>query len=79
MDEKSFINQPISGLGLSNDFLKTSEKMAFGTIAEILKVDPVDLLKRDGFNYNWLGELIEFLTKHQLLHILQPIPGKSYG
>lgn len=77
MDRQSLIDQPLTLLGLSSDFLNASRMMEFETIADILKVEPMDLVGRAGFNYNWLGELTEFLSKHHLLHILQPIPGKS--
>lgn len=79
MDDKLLIDQPISLLGLSRDFIEASRVMEFGTIKEILAIDPKELVAMEGFNYNWLCELVTFLNKHQLVHLLQPVPGKSHG
>ena len=73
------ITRPISLLGLSKDFLKASKAMGFETIADILAVQPMILVEKEGFNYNWLGELVKFLTKHKLLYLLQPLPGNNPG
>jgi hypothetical protein len=79
MDEKSLIYQPISLLGLSKDFLNASKAMEFETIADVLAIEPMELVNREGFNYNWLGELVKFLSKHKLLYLLQPLPGNNRG
>jgi hypothetical protein len=52
--------------------------MGFSTIADKLKLAPMDLVSKTGFSYTWLGERSEFLQKQQLLHLLKPAPGKSY-
>jgi hypothetical protein len=79
MESTALINQPISVLGLSKGFLQASKEMGFETIAGVLATDPAELVTKDGFNYNWLGELVRFLTKHELLDLLQPLPGKTHG
>lgn len=79
MDEKSLIRQPIVHLGFSKDFLNASKIMEVETIADVLAIEPLKLVDKKGFNYNWLCELSEFLNKHHMLHLLQPAPGKSHS
>ena len=78
MDEKNIINQRIEMLGFSPDFVKTSVKMGFETIAEALAVGRSGLLLREGFSYHWLVELVTFLSEHKLIHLLQPMPGSNH-
>ncbi len=68
---------PISKLDVSTEFRKQCSIMGFETLKAVTEIEPEVLLKKRGFNYNWLGELIEFLSKHQLLEALQPLPGNS--
>ncbi|WEA00721.1 hypothetical protein [Mucilaginibacter sp. SJ] len=69
----------ISELEFSNEFILQSSAMGFETIEEITDISPELLINWKGFDYNWLGELIRFLSKHQLLEVLQPLPGSSRG
>lgn len=77
MEVKPDIGQPIEMLGFSSSFVETSGKMGFQTIAEILAAGREDLLKREGFSYHWLGELVAFLSANKLIHLLQPMPGSN--
>ena len=70
---------PISELDVSTVFKQQSAIMGFQTLKAVTETKPELLLNRRGFNYNWLGELIEFLSKNQLLEALQPLPGSSRG
>lgn len=78
IDEKNLVRQPFARLGFTQDFLKASKIMRLDTIADVLKVEPVDLVDKEGFNYNWLGELVKFLNDHELIHLLQPLPGNNH-
>jgi hypothetical protein len=51
--------------------------MGYHTLQDILAEKPGVIFTQEGFDYNWLGELSKFLSKHQLLYLLQPLPGKS--
>ena len=79
MNEHLTLNKPLIELGFSKRFMRESELMGFKTIKEILAVEPETLITKTGFSYHWLGELVSLLSKHKLLHLLQPIPGKNYG
>jgi hypothetical protein len=78
MGASELLNTPVERLGLSENFYERCNVMGFSTIADILKVAPMDLVNKTGFSYTWLGELSEFLQKQKLLHLLQPAPGKNY-
>jgi len=77
MDKKPLIEEQIGTLGFSREFLEASGKMGFGTIADVLAAGREELLKREGFSYHWLGELVTFLSEHKLIHLLQPMPGSN--
>jgi hypothetical protein len=78
MESHACLDQPITDLGFTEEFCASSKKMGFQTIKEIIVLSPENIISRKGFSYTWLGELSEFLDKRRLLHLLQPIPGKSY-
>lgn len=77
MEQLDILNRPISSLALSEGFISASSYMNFVTLGDILATPPAALLEKEGFNYNWLGELVKFLNSQKLLHLLQPLPGSS--
>jgi len=79
MTENEILSRPLTELGFSEMFYEACEMMQFETMADIVFVVPGELIRKRGFSYTWLGELIDFLNKYQALHLLQPIPGKSRG
>lgn len=79
MDKSTLLDLPVGELGLSPEFCGRSKIMGYGTIREMVAATPEQMIGKKGFTYTWLGELTAFLTRQQLLHLLQPIPGKSYG
>jgi len=79
MAEQPIINAPIESLEFTKEFIESSEKMGFDTIAAILAYGRGELVKKDGFSYHWLGELVAFLSRHKLIHLLQPMPGNNPG
>jgi arsenate reductase-like glutaredoxin family protein len=76
METKNFINRPLTTHQLSEEFIVKSHEMGFCTLDDILQITPEALVNTDGFDYNWLGELVKFLSKNELLHLLQATPGK---
>ena len=72
------INQPIENLDLSKGFCNQSELMGFKTLNDIISLTPKEILSKTEFTYHWLEQLTQFLKENQLLHLLQPIPGKKY-
>jgi hypothetical protein len=75
MEIKTIINKPITDLGLGEEFDNGCHKMGFGTLKQILIKTPTELISTDGFNYNWLGQLVTYLSANKMLHFLQPLPG----
>jgi hypothetical protein len=69
--------RPVDQLGLSKTFVEKCHLMGFMTIGDALSLKPRDLSKRKEFSYTWLGELTDLLSMHQLLHLLQPLPGNN--
>ena len=56
-------------------FCEQSKQMGFNNLAEVLCVTAEDLIRREGFSYQWLAELSSFLSSKGILYLLQPIPG----
>ncbi|MET3606919.1 hypothetical protein ABIC74_000761 [Mucilaginibacter rubeus] len=77
MENQEILLRPIHKLRVSKEFKKGSQAMGFGTLQEILKEAPGSIMGNESFNYVWFGELIDILTAHGLLHLLQPTQGNS--
>ena len=75
MEIKTIINLPISELGLSREFNQNCERMGINTLKDILTITPTQLIATPGFDNDWLGELVQYLSENQLLHYLQPMVG----
>lgn len=73
------LTQPLQQLGLSRAFCESAAGMGFQNLEAIVLCPPAELVLREGFSYGWLAELSDFLKEKELLHLLQTIPGKSYG
>jgi len=78
-NEQQLVTCPLDQLGLSHDFEKKSREMGFRTLADILALPAQELRDREGFSYRWLEELVSVLTSHNMLHLLQPLPGNIRG
>lgn len=75
MDQNKLLRLPIGDLHFSENFFLRSKLMGFHNLGEIMDT-PVDVLvKKDDFNFTWLGELAKFLSDRGLLNLLQPLPG----
>jgi hypothetical protein len=77
MEERQLLAEPFGKLGFSPEFCMQAKTMGFDVLEDILVLKPEELLLRPGFSFGWLGELTAFLTRRGLLHLLQPIPGRS--
>jgi hypothetical protein len=77
MNQAGILLQPLSELGVSMEFLESCEKMKLETIQEILSETGDNLRRKKGFSYRWMAEFIALLSKHQLEHLLQPLPGSN--
>jgi hypothetical protein len=74
MQIEAIINEPVTKLGLGEEFDNGCRQMGFNTLKDILILTPDQLITTDGFNYNWLGQLVRFLSENKLLYYLQPLP-----
>lgn len=78
-NEAEILSEEIKNLPLSESFYLRSKLMGFARVQDIVDTPAGLLIKKEDFNYNWLGELVSFLKNNNMLHRLQPIPGnKAY-
>ena len=70
-NEKKFKAQSIKQLHFSEDFKQVAKKLDFKTLDEILQNDAASLLKLAGFTYHMMQELVQFLVKNNLAHLLK--------
>jgi len=73
------LTTPIERLQFTKEFKERSKLMGFQTLHDITSAAPKALMENDAFDYNWLGELVIFLTDRKLLYLLQPTPGNNPG
>jgi len=79
MDAGQILHTPISELPLTENFYLRSKLMGYRKLDDIVRTPVEVLLRKEEFNYEWLGELSKFMSGQNLLHLLQPIPGsRSY-
>lgn len=76
MDEP-ILHSPLELTGLRKEFCKSARLMGFSTLKTILICSPTELINKNGFSYQWLAELTNFLIEHKLIGTMQPIPGNS--
>jgi hypothetical protein len=76
-DASNLLEQSFDECSFSEEFKKCCRRMGYHTLNDIIGESPEHLFNKPDFNYNWLGELVEFLSKHQLLYLFQPLPGRS--
>ena len=77
IDTERMMITNIPDLELSNDFKEKCRKMGFQNLKQIVETDPVILMEKEGFDYNWFGELVSLLSDRKILHKLQPTPGNN--
>lgn len=78
MSEFNLIQTPIKKLQVNPKFARRCQEMGFVTLEDILALSAEELLSTPGFSYHWLAELTDLLNKHQITHLLQPVPGKRF-
>lgn len=63
----------LSALPLSDEFKEKSKILGLETIEDVRKVAPKELVLMEGFDYNWLGELIDYLASKGEIGLIQSI------
>ena len=79
MAPDQLLHEPIEALGFSPAFCARARQMGFSRLEDILLQEPKEIMADRDFSYAWLAELAGFLKERGLLHLLQPIPGKTRG
>jgi hypothetical protein len=75
--EQQILTGKIKELPVTEIFYLRSKLMGYSCIQEIVETPVNVLLSKEDFNYNYLGELVNLLKSHNILHKLQPLPGSS--
>lgn len=70
---------PLNELEVSEEFRAAGTAMGFRTLNDILETPPAVLIAAPGFSYRWLAELSSLLSRHGLLHRLQPLRENTGG
>lgn len=73
--QTDILSAKIKDLPVSENFYLRSKLMGFACVQDIVDTPAGVLIKKEDFDYNWLGELVSFLKNNNILHTLQPIPG----
>jgi hypothetical protein len=71
MQAPILLQQPISELGLSETFNRIANRHGFRNLQDILNWPVSVLLLHEGFTYHIYQELMEFLKKNELFHLLK--------
>ena len=70
-NQHQILNQKISDLPFTADFKSFSQKLGVKTIGEMVAIPVAELIKSEGFTYHSLQELVQFLNKNNLEHLLR--------
>ena len=71
IEQEQFLDCPIELLSASSYFKQKSRMLKFYTIREIADQGWGELLKKEGFCYDWFNELIKLLESKGLLDLLE--------
>jgi hypothetical protein len=74
-NKAAILSSKIKDLPVSENFYLRSKLMGFDRVQDIVDTPARQLIGKEDFDYNWLGELVSFLKNNNMLHTLQPIPG----
>lgn len=74
-NEEDILSGAIKDLPVSENFYLRSKLMGFACIQDIVDTPARQLIGKEDFDYNWLGELVSFLRNNNMLHTLQAMPG----
>jgi hypothetical protein len=75
----TIMTTPVEDLVAEEDFKESCRLMGFATLQDIAALSPEELMKKKGFSYGWLRQLVTILRKNGLTDLLQPLPGNNPG
>ena len=70
-NQKDCLGKPINDIELSNEFKSLAKSLNYNTLNELLQEKASLLLKKPGFTFHLLQELIQFLEKRDLADLLK--------
>ena len=70
-NQKECLFEPIKDLSLSQEFKLLADSLHYKTLDEMLQVKISILLKKPGFTYHILQELVQFLERKDLANLLK--------
>ena len=70
-NQKDFLHVPINDLELSNEFKSLVNSLNYNTLNDLLQEKASLLLKKPGFTFHLLQELIQYLEKRDLADLLK--------
>lgn len=65
------LQQPIKKLPFSETFILRCKLMEFSTLEGIIATKEKKLMAHKEFNYIWFNELLDYLSKYDLLYLLE--------
>lgn len=76
-DTPDILKADLKDLPVDEGFYLRSKLMGFHTLEDIVHTPAEVMVKKEEFNYRWLGDLSRLLISQNLLHLLQPTPGSK--
>lgn len=73
-DALNFLEQDVLNLKIDQVLRSGCKRMGFNKISEILRLSPEELIRKEGFTFQWLSELTGFMQAQGALHLLQNLP-----
>ena len=70
-NQKDYLFEQIKDLPLSLEFISLADSLQYNTLDEMLKVKVSILLKKPGFTFHMMQELVQFLEKKNLANLLK--------
>jgi hypothetical protein len=67
----TFLNQPLSELAVSTEFVKRAEILGLHSLEDVMSVDINQLKQETSFSYQWYADLLNLLKEIELLDEFQ--------
>lgn len=68
--QEKVLTLPVTELGFTHRFKRVAQQMGFATLQQIVALPQAELETLQGYDQEWMEELIEFATTCDFLHLL---------